>query len=81
MKPSSNTIGSTIAEVVERRSPPGPNDSVQGWHNLLKRILFQMTPYLREGQLVTFRTMKAQEGVFFERLPRVIAVPPSATSI
>jgi len=81
MKPSNNTLGSTIAEVVERRSPAGPSDSVQGWHNMLKKILFQMAPYLREGRLVTFRTMKDQEGVFFERLRRAIAVPPSATSI
>ena len=37
-----------MVDVIERRSPAGHNDSVQGWHNLLKKILSQMAPYLRE---------------------------------
>ena len=81
MKPSSNSPSSTIADIIENRSPAGPNDSVRGWHNLLKKILHKMAPYLREGQLVTFRRMTDQEGVFFERLRREITIPPSATSI
>ena len=81
MRPSSNSSGSTIADIIENRSPAGPNESVQGWHKFLKRILFQMAPYLREGHMVTFRRLKDQESVFFERLRQKISVPPSAASI
>jgi hypothetical protein len=81
MKPSRNSSGSTIADIIENRSPAGPNDSIQGWHNLLKKILLKMAPYLRINQLVTFRRMTDQEGSFFERLRREITVPPSVTSI
>ena len=57
MRPSSNLSGSTIADIIENRSPASPNESVQGWHKLLKRILFQMAPYLREVHMVTFRRL------------------------
>ena len=76
-----NKPGSMIAEIIENRSPAGPNESVQGWHKLLKRILSQMAPYLREGHMVTFRRLTNQESVFFEKLRQKIAVPPSVTSI
>ena len=81
MKPSNDTPYSPIAEVIENRSPAGRNDSVQGWHNLLKRILSQMAPYLREGHLITFRRIIDQEGAFFEQLRQKLTVPPSVTSI
>ncbi len=81
MKPSINSPGSTIADIIENRSPAGPNDSVQGWHNLLKKILHKMAPYLRQGQLVTFRTITDQEGTFFERIRREISIPPCVTAI
>ena len=81
MKPSSNSPGSTIADIIENRSPAGPNDSVHGWHNLLKKIIFKMAPYLREGHLVTFRTMTDREVALFERLRREITIPPPVTSI
>ena len=52
MKQPDNTTESHIVDVIENRSPAGRNDSVQGWHNLLKKILSQMAPYLREGHLI-----------------------------
>jgi hypothetical protein len=71
----------TIDEIIESRSPAGRHDSVQGWHNLLKRLLGQMTPYLRDGRLVTFRSLTDLEIDFFEKLHRKILVPPSASAI
>jgi hypothetical protein len=71
----------SITDIIESRSPAGRHDSVQGWHNLLKQLLLKMAPYLREGHLVTFRTLKAPEREFFERLYRQVTVPPSAAAI
>lgn len=81
VKQPKNTPSARVAEVIESRSPAGRNDSVQGWHNLLKQILSQMAPYLREGHIVTFRSITDQESVFFEKLRRAITVPPSVASI
>ena len=81
MKQPDNTTESHIVDVIQNRSPAGRNDSVQGWHNLLKKILSQMAPYLREGHLITFRRITDHEAVFFEQLRRKLAVPPSVTSI
>jgi len=81
VKQPNNTTDSHIADVIENRSPAGRNDSVQGWHNLLKKILSQMASYLREGHLITFRRITDQEGLFFEQLRRKLTVPPSVTSI
>ena len=39
MKQPNNTTESHIVDVIENRSPAGRNDSVQGWHNLLKEVL------------------------------------------
>ena len=72
---------SSIADIIESRSPAGKNESVQGWHNLLKKILHQMAPYLRESHLVTFRSLTDQEAVFFEKLIKRISVPPSVAAI
>jgi hypothetical protein len=76
-----DTPSAHTAEVIEGRSPAGRNDSVQGWHNLLKNMLHQMAPYLREGQLVTFRRIEAQEREFFEKLSQSISVPKAAGAI
>ena len=75
MKQPINTPSAHTAEVIERRSPAGRNDSVQGWHNLLKRMLHQMAPYMREGHLVTFRRIEEQERVFFGKISQSISVP------
>ena len=69
------------AEIIENRSPAGRNDSVEGWHNLLKKILTQMSPYLREGHLVTFRSITVQESTFFEKLRSKVTVPMSVGAI
>jgi hypothetical protein len=81
VKPLKNTSNSNIAEIIESRSPAGRQDSVQGWHNLLKKLLSQMTPYLKEGRLVTFRTLNDREREFFEELHGKITVPPTVSAI
>ena len=81
VKQPDNKTDSHIVDVIENRSPAGRNDSVQGWHNLLKKILSQMAPYLRDGHLITFRRITDQEAVFFEQLRLKLTVPPSVTSI
>ncbi len=70
-----------MADIIESRSPAGRNDSVEGWHNLLKKILSQMAPYLRESHLVTFRSITDQESAFFEQLRSKVAVPGSVGAI
>ena len=81
MKSSEDTPSMRTAEIIENRSPAGRNDSVEGWHNLLKKILTQMLPYLREGHLVTFRSITDQESVFFEKLRANVTVPISVGAI
>ena len=81
MKPLKNSSNSSIAEIIESRSPAGRQDSVQGWHNLLKKLLSQMTPYLKEGHLVTFRTLNDRERGFFEELHGKVTVPPTVSAI
>ena len=81
MKPIKNASNPSIAEIIESRSPAGRQDSVQGWHDLLKKLLSQMTPYLKEGHLVTFRTLTDWERGFFEELHRKVTVPPTVSAI
>ncbi len=82
---SQNHIGNPnterVADIIESRSPAGRHDAVQGWHNLLKELLSQMAPYLRPGQLVTFRELKASERQFFEKHLNVIKVPASVEAL
>jgi hypothetical protein len=70
-----------IADIIENRSPAGPQETVQGWHKLLKNLLNKMAPYMREGQLVTFQTLNDNEKAFFEALHLKITVPPSARAL
>ncbi len=81
MKPPKNAQNARISEIIENRSPAGRNDSVQGWHNLLKGLLTQMSPHLREGYLVTFRSLEARERAFFEQLHSKVGIPPSVGAI
>ena len=81
VKQFKDTPGSRVAETIESRSPAGRQDSVVGWHNLLKKLFSQMVPYLREGQLVTFRQLTDHEMEFFEKLHPKVAVPGSAGAI
>ena len=70
-----------IAGVIESRSPAGRNDSVEGWHNMLKNLLLQMNAHLAEGRLITFQTMKTRESAIFEKLHRKVAIPPAACAV
>ena len=70
-----------VVETIESRSPAGRHDAVQGWHNLLKNLFSQMTPYLRAGHLVTFRELKKQERLFFEGRLQTISVPVSVNAL
>ncbi len=81
MKSSPNKSNQRIADIIEKRSPAGRHDPVQGWQNLLKDLLLKMAPYLREGYLVTFRTLNNNEKVFFEALHPKITVPESASAL
>jgi len=81
VKPLENTVYSSVAEIIESRSPAGRQDSVRGWHDLLKKLLSQMTPYLKEGHLVTFRTLSNWERGFFEELHRKVALPSTVSAI
>ncbi len=76
-----NTNNDRMAEIIERRSPAGRHDSVEGWHNLLKDLLSQIAPYLREGHLVTFRELKEPERLFFEKRLQIIRVPDSVEAL
>jgi hypothetical protein len=81
VKPPPNPSSSRIAEIITSRTASDPNDLIEGWQKLLKSLLSQMTPYLREGHLVTFRTLTDPERKFFEELHRRIEVPPSVSAI
>ena len=70
-----------IADIIESRSPAGRNDSVKGWHNMLKNLLSQMNPHLAEGRLITFQTMKTRESAIFEKLHREVSIPPTACAV
>ncbi len=70
-----------MAKIIESRSPAGRQDAVQGWHDLIKDLLSQMAPYLRPGQLVTFRELKAPERIFFEKHLQTIKVPASVEAL
>lgn len=76
-----NTNNERVAKIIEGRSPAGRHDAVQGWHNLLKDLLFQMAHYLREGRLVTFRELKASERLFFEKRLQTIRVPAAVQAL
>lgn len=76
-----NTNTERVADIIESRSPAGRHDSVQGWHNLLKDLLSKMAPYLRVGQLVTFRELKASERLFFENRLQTITVPAAVQAL
>ena len=80
MKQPNDSTMSGMADTIESRSPAGKNESVYGWHNLLKKMLHQMRPYLRESHLITFQTLTDQEVVFFEKLVNKISVPPSVAA-
>ncbi len=81
MKTYKDKTGSYVAETIESRSPAGRHDSVLGWYNLLKKLFRQMMPYLKEGQLVTFRQLTDHEVEVFEKLQQKVAVPNSAGAI
>ena len=81
MKLQDNKLNSRISEIIENRSPAGSNDSVAGWHDLLKRLLTQMSPYMRLGHLVTFRELTSRETAFFEQLHSKVNIPASVGAI
>ena len=81
MKRYQDTPGSRVADTIESRSPAGRQDSVVGWHNLLKRIYMKLEPYLREGQMITFHQLTNHEMEFFEKLHPKVAVPDGTVAI
>lgn len=79
--PDNFAPASRVAEIIEGRSPAGRHDLVRGWHNLLKKILRQMAPYLREGHLITFRRIDEQEREIFLKLSQTLSVPDGTGAI
>ncbi len=80
-QPENKISGLGVAEIIEGRSPAGRHDPVQGWHNLLKKVLRKMAPYLREGHLITFRRIEEKEREIFSKLSQTVSVPNSACAI
>jgi hypothetical protein len=72
---------SKMAGIIESRSPAGRSEAVLGWHNLLKKLLKQMIPYLREGHMVTFRKLTEQESSLFQKLHQNVTVPKAVGAI
>lgn len=70
-----------IAAIIEQRSPHGPNEMVQGWHNLLKDILTKTVPFMLPGHLVTFEKLEQAEKEFFEDIHSKIDIPQNVISI
>ena len=82
MKPTDDTApGSRVAEIIEGRSPAGRHELVEGWHNLLKKILSQMDPYMREGRVVTFRRIDEKEREIFDKISQAVSVPDTVGAI
>ena len=81
VKPSPNDSTERIADIIARRTAPDRKALVKGWQEMLGNLLSQMTPYLRSGQLVTFRTLTAAERTFFEALHHQISVPSSVNAV
>ena len=81
MKLPNNSDSSRIADIIESRSPAGQQEIVQGWHQMLKRLLNKLEPYLIEGNLVTFRHLKEQEKTVFDYLHQNISVPLATAAI
>ncbi len=81
MKKSKKISGLQMAEIIESRSPAGRHDTVAGWHNLIKKILDKMAPYLTGGHLVTFRSLSGRERLFFENLQQIITIPADVNAI
>jgi hypothetical protein len=81
MDPTGKTENERISDEIENRSPAGPSDMVRGWQNLLRNFLTKATPFLKPGQMVTFREIRADEKTMFAELHRKIVVPPGVSSI
>ncbi len=81
MTSSPSQSNKRITDIIENRSPAGRHDSVQGWHNLLRNLLRKMSPYLRDGQLVTFQTLNDSEKSFFEAFHPKITVPQTSSAL
>jgi len=81
MKSHERRQNDRIADIIESRSPAGPNDSVEGWHRMLINLLMQMNPFLREGRLITFQKMESNERFLFEKLYKTIVVPTDACAV
>lgn len=81
MKQTDDNTPGRVAEIIEGRSPAGRNELVEGWHNLLRKILNQMDPYMREGHVVTFRRIDEQEREIFEKISQTISVPDTVGAI
>ena len=81
MNRSDKTENERITDIIENRSPVGPNEMVQGWQNVLKKILTKTAPFMRPGHLITFQMLEDEEKAFFEDIHRKLTVPDVVGSI
>lgn len=81
MKASPSPSSSRIADIIAGRTTSDRKNLIEGWQNLLQDLLTQMKPYLRAGQLVTFRTLTDEERTFFEALHSSVKVPTSVSAV
>lgn len=72
---SEETAGRALLETVEKRVGVGKTAIVSGWHDVLKNILSNFSPYLKAGKLVTFQAVEEWEKAFFEDLFIAVTVP------
>lgn len=75
------TRNSLVSQTLEYRTRPGSEAVVAGWQRFLTRMLEQMSPYLRSGNLVTFQRMEDDEKALFEALSAVVSIPDGVRAI
>jgi hypothetical protein len=70
-----------IDQTISQRTGFGPNDVVRGWQSMLGNLLEQLTPYLQQSRIVTFRHLNPAEKKIFERISEHVKVHETACGV
>jgi hypothetical protein len=70
-----------IDQTISQRTGFGPNDMVRGWQYMLGNLLKQLTPYLQQSRIVTFRHLNPAEKKIFERISERVKVHETACGV
>jgi hypothetical protein len=70
-----------LARVVENRVGSGSTEIVVGWQQLLKDLLDQMSPFLKDGAMITFKKLLPTEKRFFEQLNSSVNIPDTVAAV